>query len=792
MENRKSMGRKRKTRHKIIVLASILAFLITGCGKEQGSGGQGLPGIAVDLESPGTEEGLGADQGQGSSEGQASQEGQERKGGPVIWQPAYLQLEKPYTQILAADHTLYGCYTESGQMLLDSIEKGSLSANADLSAKTVTLPHIDMYSGIAADPEGYAYFLEAGEGGVWLCRIDPRTDASAPEKIELKDSQDVGDMRLKAVMADERGYLYIWCGLSIPRTERIDGVESQIWSEADRVYVMNREWETVFYEEILDVSGVQVLCFQIGPDGVPFFLLKDDLEICVQEIDVEGQQGKEKLSLGSTLDCFDMQDANIPEHMAYTGSGWVYCRNGWLLEFRQDTQEKVQILNLASDGILSEDILFLAKNEDRIEIIDREAETGALEYIVFTPGTSDKKTVTLGVTFMVQDLERAVAEFNRSSTGYKVEIVDYYSRTGDYEEASEQLKLALVTGKAPDIIAVSGMDYQMFTGKAVLADLYDFMEKDGECSKDMLVESVARACEDQGHLYTIAPSFQLHTMWGYSDVTGGRSGVTFSQLLKILQDKGKDFNAIGGFSADEPVLNWLCAVAMDEFVDWETGTCAFDGDYFKEVLSFVGGYSPEYMEGSYSERIHSRVQVMTVGILTSMAEYQIQKQLYGGELSFIGYPVAEGSGTVVDYQASAVGINAGGEEQAGAWAFVKFYLMKGYDGQGFPVVKQQFDQAMEDAMQDDYVAAEGGGTEKLPKGYYSDGDSQILAYAATKEEVDAIRGLVDQVENRLKYHRGIEKIINEEAQGYLSGQVDLDRTAEKIQNRVSILLQESL
>ncbi len=790
MGNRRSMGRKRKTKREIIVLASIVAFLIAGCGKGEESGGQGLPGIAVDLESLGTGESLGTDEGKGSSGGQASQEDQEWKGGPVTWQPTYVQLEKPYTQILADDHTLYGYYTESGQMMLDNIEKESLSANADFSAKTVLLPHIDIYSGIAADQEGYAYFLEAGEGDVWLCRIAPRADASVPEKIELKDSQDVGDMRLKAVMADERGYLYIWCGLSIPRTERIDGVDCQIWSEADRVYVMNRQWETLFYEEILDVSGVQVLCFQIGPDGTPFFLLKDDLEICVQEIDVERQQGKEKLSLGSTLDCFDMQDANIPEHMAYTGSGWVYCRNGWLLEFRQDTMEKTQILNLASDGILSEDILFLTKKEDKIEIIDRDAETGILEYIVFAPGTSDKKTVTLGVTFMAQDLEKAVAEFNRSSTGYKVEIVDYYSRTGDYDEASEQLKLALVTGKAPDIIAVSGMDYQMFTGKAVLADLYGFME-DGECSKDMLVESVARACEDQGHLYSIAPSFQLHTMWGYSDVTGGRSGVTFSQLLEILQDNGKDFNAIGGFSADEPVLSWLCAVAMDEFVDWETGSCAFDGDYFKEVLSFAGAYSPEHMESSYSERIRSRVQVMTVGILTSVAEYQIQKQLYGGELSFIGYPAAEGSGTVVDYQASAVGINAGGEEQEGAWAFVKFYLLKGYDGQGFPVVKQQFERAMEDAMQDDYAAAEGGGREKLPKGYYSDGDNQIFAYAATKEEVDAIRGLVDQVENRLKYHRAIEKIINEEAQGFLSGQVDLDRTAEKIQNRASILLQES-
>ena len=40
-------------------------------------------------------------------------------------------------------------------------------------------------------------------------------------------------------------------------------------------------------------------------------------------------------------------------------------------------------------------------------------------------------------------------------------------------------------------------------------------------------------------------------------------------------------------------------------------------------------------------------------------------------------------------------------------------------------------------------------------------------------------------------HPLIQNIINEEAEAYFSGQVDLDRTVEKIQNRVSLLLQES-
>lgn len=50
--------------------------------------------------------------------------------------------------------------------------------------------------------------------------------------------------------------------------------------------------------------------------------------------------------------------------------------------------------------------------------------------------------------------------------------------------------------------------------------------------------------------------------------------------------RSKDLNAITGFLADEPVLTGLCNVSMDEFVDWENGTCEFEGEYFKDVLAF--------------------------------------------------------------------------------------------------------------------------------------------------------------------------------------------------------------
>lgn len=183
---------------------------------------------------------------------------------------------------------------------------------------------------------------------------------------------------------------------------------------------------------------------------------------------------------------------------------------------------------------------------------------------------------------------------------------------------------------------------------------------------------------------------------------------------------------------------------------------------------------------------------MSIGIISSVADYQIQKGLYGGDAAFIGYPVERGAGTGIAFRGSAVAVNAKKEDQAGAWEFVKFYLLHGYDGQGFPIVQERFAQVMDAAMVEDQIVTEDGGIERFPKGYYNDGGADILVYAATQEDVDIIVGLVEDARNRFEPHSAIQRIINEEAEAYFSGQVDLDRTAEKIQNRVTLLLQESL
>lgn len=705
--------------------------------------------------------------------------------GAVSWKENHSLLERQYALALATERNIYGCYVKDDEVLLDSIDKEGFSVK-----ETFVLSDAMLISGMAADWEGNVYILDIREESACIWKVDADGRFQDPVSINLESTKDAKDLFLKGVYTDQNGYLYVWCEMSVSEEKMEEGTVIEVWHEVDRVYVKDGQLNTIFYDEIPNISKTEVLNFQVATDGSPIFIVRDEDGVYMQEIDVAKKGRKAAVRLDRSGGFFETNYASGLGNIATIEDGFLYCQNNDLLEYHYDVQTAKKLLNLSSYGIISSDILFLAKRGDVIEIIGNFGESNCSEFVSFTPGESEKKAVTLGMIMTAQDLEEMVTEFNRCSREYRVEIVDYSERMGDYDKALEQLKLDIVTGTAPDIIAVSGIDYSMFSEKGVFADLYDFMRDDEECSRDALVRSVVEAYEDGGHLYSIAPAFQLHSMWGYGDVAGGQSGVTFEELFQLLEDSGKDLNAIAGFSADEPVLTRLCTVSMDEFIDWENGTCAFEGDYFKKVLAFAKEYTGNYAGGTYLERIRNREVVMSVGIISSVVDYQIQKELYGPDVSFIGYPVAEGTGTVIAFRGSDVAINAKKENQEGAWEFVKFYLLNGYDGQGFPIVQEQFDRVLDASMEEEYFVTEER-TQRKPKEIYYEGNEYIMIFAAAQEDVDMVRRLVEGAGNRFEPHWIIQSIINEEAEAYFSGQIDLDKTVERIQNRVSLLLQEA-
>ncbi|MCD8325417.1 MAG: extracellular solute-binding protein [Lachnospiraceae bacterium] len=421
-------------------------------------------------------------------------------------------------------------------------------------------------------------------------------------------------------------------------------------------------------------------------------------------------------------------------------------------------------------------------------------ETSTSESIAAKTNTDGKTVLTLGMLLPEDfpELLTAVAEFNQANEDFQVEVIDYYGEGSyyGYDEAALQLSLDIVLGKAPDIFFTGMIDYEALAGLGVFADLYELMEQDEDFDKEMLLTNILEPYEINGKLYSIAPAFRITSLWGGSSLVQGRYGVSMDELVQILEENGGNINSIYGLMSDEPILTTLCTLYMDSFIDWDNGTCDFENEEFYQLLEFAqeynytGGYGAEGQKAS----INSGEELLSYGIISCVADYQIQCELYGEAVEVIGLPTTAGSGTTAYFSGVELGINAAGEHQEAAWEFVKYYIFNGYSGSGFSIVQEIFDEVMAEAMEDNVVnSADSGINEIMWKASY---DSTIFVYKASQEDVDAVRAMIARVDGKHRYHTDIQTIITEEADSYFSGQKSREDVAALIQNRVSLYLAE--
>jgi ABC-type glycerol-3-phosphate transport system substrate-binding protein len=174
-------------------------------------------------------------------------------------------------------------------------------------------------------------------------------------------------------------------------------------------------------------------------------------------------------------------------------------------------------------------------------------------------------------------------------------------------------------------------------------------------------------------------------------------------------------------------------------------------------------------------------------------KYQLKGQM-GEEVTFIGFPTAEGNGSVIMMSSNAFAISAKSAYKDGAWEFVRHYLTEDYQKSGefydFPIVKSVFEEKAKEATGKSYWINENG--EKVEyDDYYYIGGEEIILEPFTQEEVDAICEFIYSVKKVNKFDNNIRNIINEEAQSFFEGQKSAQEVAQIIQSRAQIFVDEN-
>ena len=167
--------------------------------------------------------------------------------------------------------------------------------------------------------------------------------------------------------------------------------------------------------------------------------------------------------------------------------------------------------------------------------------------------------------------------------------------------------------------------------------------------------------------------------------------------------------------------------------------------------------------------------------------------MYGEPITFIGYPSNGGTGSYINVS-SALGINSKAKAKEGAWEFIRTFILEDYQNGSehwsLPVLRSALDARFEEAMKQEYYE-ENGEQVKQAKTTWGYDDWEATIYAATQEEVDAVKALIDSVDGVMGSNDEIRNIISEEAAAFFEGQKSAKDVADVIQSRVKIYVNEN-
>ena len=179
-----------------------------------------------------------------------------------------------------------------------------------------------------------------------------------------------------------------------------------------------------------------------------------------------------------------------------------------IFRYSLDTGELSLQANCIISGLQSFGALFseIKPNQYLILRLDDNDHTDATRILTVLENSStngDEPVILRLATLNPFYLNNIVLAFNRSNSNIKIEIVDYSIYNTSYNDNTGTTKMItdIITGKAPDIYDLTNLPVDKYVAKNMLADLYEFMDKDPEIERENYLENILTACEIDDKLY---------------------------------------------------------------------------------------------------------------------------------------------------------------------------------------------------------------------------------------------------------------------------------------------------
>ena len=652
--------------------------------------------------------------------------------------------------------------------------------------------------------------------GSYLMHI--AADGSTIASIDLSDTnaddtEDGMSSNLSSFAVDAAGNLYV--------------------SDYNNVYVLNAEGSVQFKLDGSQYNGS--LCrLNAQQVGVMWYNYTDDVNAADENgqyfvpIDLETKDWGEKVKLPSNVGSILPGDDAYDFYYTYNNNIYGYAA-------KTDTKEKL-VDWLACDVDTNNMSGYAMLSDSRVAALMQDWSTDPTTYQLIVLHRVDaseikeKKVLTLACMYLDWNLRSMIVEYNKTNDEYRINVVDYseYATDDDYNAGVTKLTTEIISGSVPDIFLTSNLPIDKYAAKGVIADLNTFMDGGNGLSRDYFVPQVMSALEKDGKLYELPTSFSVQTAYALSSIASQYDTwnvAAVQDAMTQLQEGATVFS--NGWTKNTALSNCLSR-NLSAFVDWTTGKCEFDSEAFQQLLAFCNSFPAETSDGdgaiayassadiavddamweSDATRITNGKQLMSTTGMYSFDSYIWNVYAIRDKITFTGYPTEDGSGSSFELQ-MPMAISSVTKYPDAAWDFVCSIIkkMNTIDENnyyyGFPISQAAFDAEMTDIMTEQYQLDENGEQvdwdgdgepDKAIRGSYEtmeNGETVYKdVYALTQEDIDQILGVINSTRSVYDYDQEILDIITDEVAAYFAGDKDVQTTANMIQSRVNLYVQE--
>lgn len=430
----------------------------------------------------------------------------------------------------------------------------------------------------------------------------------------------------------------------------------------------------------------------------------------------------------------------------------------------------------------------------------------------------ESKTVIRVANLVAGDMTNSTARAYNSAkpdSPYRVEVKDYGNASSLYDDRITNLQQDILSGNAPDIITFNSEITPGSFGarESIFVDLYTLLDNDTELNREDFLDGYLEGLDFNGKLLQISPCFTFKTMVVKDKFLDGLTSWNYDQFAERINAIPEEMK-ITQWANMKLENNFLKIVDYSEFVDYENAVCDFENEGFIKALNIVrdnhigltleeydswmnesGGFDA-YNQGQY---INDNCMIYEMDLGGWYTLRQTLHAQFNEPATLVGYPNENGNGSFV-VPLECMGIMANSPCIDGAWDFIKtvyfseeFYSNKNgvYGSWYYPTVEEYYIKQLEEQKNATYTD-ENGETIRGDNFWIGpDSDDFITYYEFTDEECEKYDKIVREAAKDVRQGDNvIYNIIREETMPFFEGEYTAEKTAEIIQNRVSIYLSE--